>query len=106
MDWQTDILGEDFAACPFQTTGPDGVERTATLVRHIPASGAGSAPRRAVLFLHGWPQSGAAFEPLMTALCAQARVVAMDLPGIGGSSPAAPGGEKRAIAACVQGVIR
>src|SRR6478752_357223 len=54
MDWQTDILGEDFAACPFQTTGPDGVERTATLVRHIPASGAGSAPRRAVLFLHGW----------------------------------------------------
>lgn len=54
MEWQTDILGEDFAACVFQAAGPDGVERTATLVRHVPAAGAGPAPQRAVLFLHGW----------------------------------------------------
>ncbi len=54
MEWQTDILGEDFAACTFQAAGPDGVERTATLVRHLPSAGAGKAPRRVVLFLHGW----------------------------------------------------
>lgn len=54
MEWQADILGEDFASCVFQAAGPDGVERTATLVRHVPAAGAGPAPQRAVLFLHGW----------------------------------------------------
>jgi alpha-beta hydrolase superfamily lysophospholipase len=54
MEWKTDILGDDFAACAFEAAGPDGVVRTATLVRHVPAAGAGRAPRRAVLFLHGW----------------------------------------------------
>lgn len=56
MEWQTDILGEDFQACAFQAAGPDGVQRTATLVRHVPGGHgpAGGAPRRAVLFLHGW----------------------------------------------------
>ncbi len=57
--WQTDILGDDFEACAFQATGADGVERTATLVRHVPrgraeTGAAPAAPRRAVLFLHGW----------------------------------------------------
>jgi alpha-beta hydrolase superfamily lysophospholipase len=75
MQWQTDILGDDFQACAFEAAGPDGVLRTATLVRHTPqapaearkrreeaaagqepaAAGAGTAlPDRAVLFLHGW----------------------------------------------------
>lgn len=56
MDWQTDILGEDFQACAFQAAGPDGVQRTATLVRHVPGGRdhPGGFPRRAVLFLHGW----------------------------------------------------
>lgn len=54
MEWHTDILGDDFAACAFEAAGPDGVVRTATLVRHVPAAGAGRVPRRAVLFLHGW----------------------------------------------------
>ncbi|KRE78467.1 alpha/beta hydrolase [Arthrobacter sp. Soil763] len=54
MEWQTDILGEDFASCAFQAAGPDGVERTATLIRHVPSAGAGPAPQQAVLFLHGW----------------------------------------------------
>ena len=59
MDWQTDILGSDFEACAFQAAGPDGVQRTATLVRHVPGGGeeagaAAAAQGRAVLFLHGW----------------------------------------------------
>ena len=83
MEWQKDILGDDFEACTFDAAGPDGVQRTATLVRHVPGGrgaraaadanaapdvppapgkershGPGDAavrqPRRAVLFLHGW----------------------------------------------------
>ena len=62
MKWHTDILGDDFEACSYQATGPDGVERTATLVRHVPTGAAElpgqpvprTHPRRAVLFLHGW----------------------------------------------------
>ncbi|MGY2746465.1 alpha/beta hydrolase [Arthrobacter sp. UYCu723] len=83
-DWQADILGDDFEACTFQTAGADGVERTATLVRHVPRCAVepcagqtrpgqprqagpkqagqqiteplqpGRRPARAVLFLHGW----------------------------------------------------
>ena len=62
--WQIDILGPDFEACTFQAAGPDGVARTATLVRHSPTAvspaprQSGPEPRpaaaRAVLFLHGW----------------------------------------------------
>ncbi len=73
MQWRTDILGDDFQACAFEAAGPDGVLRTATLVRHTPlgpvpavqeagaaeegAAGTGAPgarPGRAVLFLHGW----------------------------------------------------
>ncbi|MBD1592351.1 alpha/beta hydrolase [Arthrobacter sp. S1_S22] len=57
MEWQQDILGEGFESHAFQATGPDGVERTATLVRFRPAVAAlPSSPgrRRVVLFLHGW----------------------------------------------------
>ncbi|MDN4644050.1 alpha/beta hydrolase [Arthrobacter sp. PsM3] len=57
MEWVPDILGDDFEACAFPAAGPDGVERTATLVRHVPGAGAGMSGERrarAVLFLHGW----------------------------------------------------
>ncbi|MEC5191311.1 MULTISPECIES: alpha/beta hydrolase [unclassified Arthrobacter] len=62
MEWLPDILGDDFEACAFPAAGPDGVERTATLVRHVPGAGTGrgapgrtgGSPPRAVLFLHGW----------------------------------------------------
>jgi alpha-beta hydrolase superfamily lysophospholipase len=72
--WQPDILGDGFEACAFEVEDPDGVARTATLVRHAPRAAAGSGPAllpravskaegplpagprpaRAVLFLHGW----------------------------------------------------
>lgn len=55
MQWRTDILGDDFQACTFEAVSPDGVLRTATLVRHTPLPPAPSVlPARAVLFLHGW----------------------------------------------------
>ncbi len=62
MKWHTDILGDDFEACTYQATGADGVERTATLVRHVPKGGTDRhgrtvprlLPRRSILFLHGW----------------------------------------------------
>ncbi len=57
MEWQRDILGEEFESHAFAAAGPDGVERTATLVRFRPAAtGVLPSPghRRAVLFLHGW----------------------------------------------------
>ena len=56
MEWQPDILGEEFESRAFAAAGDDGVERTATLVRFRPANHSGSArqARRAVLFLHGW----------------------------------------------------
>jgi len=71
MEWLPDILGDDFEACTVPAAGPDGVERTATLVRHVPGAGsaagagvavagsagagvAGGRRPRAVLFLHGW----------------------------------------------------
>ncbi|WP_285250266.1 alpha/beta hydrolase [Pseudarthrobacter sp. fls2-241-R2A-168] len=66
MEWQRDILGEEFESYAFSAVGDDAVERTATLVRFRPAhqeSGqressqepvASTKPRRAVLFLHGW----------------------------------------------------
>jgi alpha-beta hydrolase superfamily lysophospholipase len=53
-DWHADILGDDFEACAFETAGPGGVARTATLVRHVPRRAAEPGPARAVLFLHGW----------------------------------------------------
>ncbi|TQJ41023.1 alpha-beta hydrolase superfamily lysophospholipase [Arthrobacter sp. SLBN-112] len=56
MQWQQDILGGDFESHSFAAAGPDGVERTATLVRLRPSAARDTAGggRRAVLFLHGW----------------------------------------------------
>lgn len=57
MEWQQDILGADFESHAFRATGPDGVERTATLVRFRPALRKlppSPGRRKAVLFLHGW----------------------------------------------------
>ncbi|UVJ37822.1 alpha/beta hydrolase [Arthrobacter sp. CJ23] len=59
MEWETDILGEDFQACAFEAAGSDGVVRRATLVRHLnsaagPDGTVRSGRNGAVLFLHGW----------------------------------------------------
>lgn len=57
MAWEEDILGADFQSLTFEAKGPDGAQRTATLVRFRPAPGRAALPqrtRRPVLFLHGW----------------------------------------------------
>jgi len=60
MEWTADILGTDFQSCGLDATGPDGVIRHATLIRHrvqaAHANDSQSPPQRsgAVLFLHGW----------------------------------------------------
>jgi len=67
MEWTADILGTDFQSCGLDASGPDGVIRHATLVRHrvpphdVPSEGKAYdddySPRLrhgAILFLHGW----------------------------------------------------
>lgn len=66
---------------------------------------AGTAGQPAVLFLHGWPESWAAFQHVMATLRTDAHVIAMDLPGIGGSLTPPPWSDKRTLATYVRGVI-
>lgn len=56
---------------------------------HIVEAGDPGAP--AVLLLHGWPQCWAAWRGVMQAGAGQARLLAVDLPGIGGSAPTGDG---------------
>jgi pimeloyl-ACP methyl ester carboxylesterase len=58
----------------------------------------GERHRPAVMFLHGWPQNWAAFESVMTPLSAEAHVVAIDLPGIGGSETPPASYDKKTLA--------
>ena len=66
---------------------------------------AGTPGKPAVVFLHGWPQSWAAFARVMAALRDEAHVFAVDLPGIGGSPTPPPANDKRTLARYVRGVI-
>jgi len=70
---------------------------------HVVDAGGDRLP--AIVFLHGWPQCWAAFEPVMMRLLGQARVVAMDLPGIGASTGTPPSNTKRALGEIVHAVI-
>jgi len=67
---------------------------------------AGVNDRPAFVLLHGWPQSSRSFGPLMKLLADEFFVLAMDLPGIGGSRGVPPTGEKSALARIVREVIR
>jgi len=66
----------------------------------------GSATDQAILFLHGFPQNWLTFHKVMNLASKQAHVVALDLPGIGGSKVATPAGDKRIIADYVHGVVQ
>lgn len=67
----------------------------------------GSGPPEAPPFvlLHGWPQHSAAWGPLMEQAADEARMVAVDLPGVGGSTPGAGAGRKSAIADAVRRLV-
>lgn len=71
---------------------------------HVVEGGSTDAP--SILFLHGWPQDASAFAPVMEALVGEAHVVAIDLPGVGGSATEAPAGDKLTLARCVRSVAR
>ncbi|MFT3867583.1 MAG: alpha/beta hydrolase [Nibricoccus sp.] len=58
------------------------------------------------LLLHGWPEDWSLYESLMGILSAETHVVAIDLPGIGGSETVPQSGEKRWLAARVATLIR
>jgi pimeloyl-ACP methyl ester carboxylesterase len=70
---------------------------------HVVEGGAADLP--AVLFLHGWPEDWTAFERIMTLLAERAHVVAIDLPGIGGSATPPSANDKLTLARYVRGVI-
>jgi pimeloyl-ACP methyl ester carboxylesterase len=70
---------------------------------HVVEGGAMDKP--AVLFLHGWPECWVAFEQVMDGLVADAHVVAIDLPGVGGSDVPPVANDKRTLAKYVLGVI-
>jgi pimeloyl-ACP methyl ester carboxylesterase len=59
----------------------------------------------AFVFLHGWPQSWHTWQQMMQVAPPPARLVAIDLPGVGGSTGAATDGTKRQLAALVHDVI-
>jgi pimeloyl-ACP methyl ester carboxylesterase len=69
----------------------------------IHAVTAGPAHAPALLLLHGWPESWATWRELIPLAAPDHRVVAIDLPGIGGSHGRAPGG-KTGLARLVHGV--
>jgi pimeloyl-ACP methyl ester carboxylesterase len=66
---------------------------------------AGTANRPTVLFLHGWPESWVTFEQIMIPLSAEAHVVAIDLPGVGGSEMPPRANDKRTLANYIHGLI-
>jgi pimeloyl-ACP methyl ester carboxylesterase len=71
---------------------------------HVVEGGSTDAP--SILFLHGWPQDASAFAPVMEALVGEAHVVAIDLPGVGGSATEAPAGDKLTLARCTRSIAR
>lgn len=65
----------------------------------------GTDTQPTVMFLHGWPTCWQSFERVMAALAAHAHVVAIDLPGIGGSPTLPAASDKRTLAGYVRGAI-
>jgi pimeloyl-ACP methyl ester carboxylesterase len=72
---------------------------------YIHAAEAGTAGQPAVFFLHGWPESWAAFQRVMAALSTDFHAIAMDLPGVAGSVTPPPWSDKRTLATYVRGVM-
>jgi pimeloyl-ACP methyl ester carboxylesterase len=73
------------------------------LAVHIVEGGPTGAP--VLLFLHGWPESWAIFEPVMLALADDAQVVALDLPGVGESRSLPEAADKHTLAGHVRDVV-
>ncbi|MFI7534354.1 alpha/beta fold hydrolase [Streptosporangium sp. NPDC049376] len=79
---------------------------------HVPIAGSplhvvetGDPLGRPVLFLHGWPESWRTWRGVMEAAGTDARLLAVDLPGIGDSTGPAPGGSKLRLAGMVHELV-
>lgn len=59
---------------------------------------AGNPENPALVLLHGWPHSSALYAGVLEELARNSRVLAFDLPGIGGSVGTPPSGEKSVLA--------
>jgi pimeloyl-ACP methyl ester carboxylesterase len=70
---------------------------------HVVELGDPQAPP--VLFLHGWPESWQAWRPIMTLAAPHARAIALDMPGIGGSTGDPTDGSTSQLAAVVHQLI-
>jgi pimeloyl-ACP methyl ester carboxylesterase len=66
---------------------------------------AGDPESPPVVLVHGWPESSRSWLPIMELASEDAHVVALDLPGIGGSTGAATDGSKRELARVVHSLI-
>src|ERR1700722_15410743 len=71
----------------------------------IHAVTAGPADAPALVLLHGWPESWATWRELIPLAAPDHRVIAIDLPGIGGSGIAGAAGSKTGIAGVVHRLI-
>jgi pimeloyl-ACP methyl ester carboxylesterase len=71
---------------------------------HVAEAGPAEGP--AYLFVHGWPESWRTWQDLMVLAGETSRVLAVDLPGIGGSRPSMTNGSKLAIARTLRRVIQ
>jgi pimeloyl-ACP methyl ester carboxylesterase len=58
------------------------------------------------LLLHGWPESWRTWQELMSVAAPSARMIAVDLPGIGASTRNVPTGSKAAIASTIHELIQ
>ncbi|MFB4300833.1 alpha/beta fold hydrolase [Actinomadura sp. NTSP31] len=70
---------------------------------HIAESG--DPAGRPFLFLHGWPESWRTWTGVMEAAPSGARLIAIDLPGIGASTGPSTGGSKLELASLVHGLV-
>jgi pimeloyl-ACP methyl ester carboxylesterase len=57
------------------------------------------------LFLHGWPEPWQSWLSVMTLASRKVRAIAIDLPGIGGSTGDPTDGSKRQVTAAVHGMV-
>jgi pimeloyl-ACP methyl ester carboxylesterase len=68
---------------------------------HVVEAGTGTP----VLLLHGWPESWRIWRPVMALGQEQARVIAIDLPGVGQSRGSGLDGTKGQLAEIVRGLV-
>ncbi|HEY7413552.1 MAG TPA: alpha/beta hydrolase [Ktedonobacteraceae bacterium] len=67
---------------------------------------AGQDHPESLVFLHGWPEDWTAWRRVMEQACKTHHVVALDLPGVGESQGAVPGGEKAALAESIHQAVQ